>query len=310
MRRRSIARKHGEEDERFRLRGPAWTTLLAVVALCATGCGTGDEMPQASKPDATSKPVSDADGSQTNAANRRVMLLAAASTADAVQEVAGLFESKSGAKVEISTGASNALAQQIIAGAPADVFLSANEKWAEELQKKGFSDAARPLLGNRLVIVVPRGNPAAVKEPADLSADAVKKIALAGENVPAGSYADQALRSLKLFEQLTEAGRIVRGQDVRVTLGYVERGECEAGIVYATDAKVSDKVEAVYNFDPAVHDALVYPAVLVQREGAVAVGREFFEFLFSAEAADVFRRHGFLPVSEPAARSKAATGEP
>jgi molybdate transport system substrate-binding protein len=229
------------------------------------------------------------------------MLLAAASTTEAMQEVAALFEKKSGAKVEINPGASNALAQQIIAGAPADVFLSANEKWADEVKKHRLAAEARPLLGNRLAIVVPRGNPAGVRSPADLTADSVKQVALAGEQVPAGFYADQALKSLDLAAKLAEAKKIVRGADVRITLSYVERGEVEAGIVYATDARISDKVETVYTFDPATHDALVYPAVLVKRDGAepAAAAREFFEFLFSAEAGAVFRRHGFLPVGEP-----------
>jgi molybdate transport system substrate-binding protein len=161
-----------------------------------------------------------------------------------------------GIEVVVSSGASNTLATQIIEGAPADLFLSASTEWADSLRSKGLAIEARNLLGNSLVIAVPGGNPAGVKSPGDLAGEAVKKLALAGENVPAGKYAEQALRSAGLGEQLKT--KIVRGQDVRMTLGFVERGEVEAGIVYATDVKLSRAVETAYRFDPGMHDPIVY----------------------------------------------------
>ncbi len=124
---------------------------------------------------------------------------------------------------------------------PADLFLSANSKWAEFVKDKGFAQEIKTLLGNSLVIVVPKGNPAGVREPRDLTNPAVKHIAIAGPTVPAGIYARQSLKKINLWDDLEKAKKVVSGENVRVTLTYVERGEAEAGIVYATDGKISDK---------------------------------------------------------------------
>ena len=117
------------------------------------------------------------------------------------------------------------------------------------------------LLTNQLVIVVPSGNPGDVREPKDLLSDKVKKIALAGEKVPAGMYAEQALTKLDLLPQLTAAQKIVRGQDVRNTLSFVERGEAEAGIVYSTDVRIASGVTTAHEFDASLHDEIVYVLV-------------------------------------------------
>lgn len=227
-------------------------------------------------------------------AGGEVLLLAAASTSDAVTEAAAMFEARTGIKIRITTGGSNALANQITAGVPGDVFLSANVKWAETVARQGLVVESRPLLSNRLVIVVPHGNPAGVASPEDLPGDKVKHVALAGEKVPAGLYAAQALIWAKVYDTLRNKKRLVRGRDVRTTLGYVETGEAEAGVVYATDARVSDKVEEVYTFPSAAHDAIVYPLVLLKSPpDRGAAGRRFFEFLFTPAARAIFEKYGF-----------------
>jgi molybdate transport system substrate-binding protein len=248
--------------------------IVLLTLLVAAGCG------------GTAPPNNGATGD-------RVVLLAAASTADAVEEAARRFRAETGIEVTISTGASNLLANQIIAGAPADVFLSASQKWADVIQEKGLAETSRPLLTNRLVLIVPQGNPDEVTMPSDLKSPRVLKLALAGENVPAGMYADQALRSLGLLDELTEKNKIARGQDVRVALSYVERGEASAGIVYATDAKLSTCVEVVFTFPRETHEEVVYPAVLVKRASQNASARRFFDYLCGDDAAAVFDRHGF-----------------
>ncbi|MEK6710252.1 MAG: molybdate ABC transporter substrate-binding protein, partial [Nitrospinota bacterium] len=186
-------------------------------------------------------------------------ILVAASTRDAVEEIAKRFRERTGTPVRVVPGPSSGLAAQILAGAPADVFLSANRAWAEKVRAEGLALEMLPLLGNDLVIVVPKGNPARVKAPADLTGIRVKRVALAGEKVPAGIYADQALQSLGLRERLVAEKKIVRGQDVRMALTFVERGEAEAGIVYATDAKISREVETAYVFPASAYqDKIVY----------------------------------------------------
>jgi molybdate transport system substrate-binding protein len=222
-----------------------------------------------------------------------VILSAAASTKEAIEAVTQKFHDETGIEVKVNLGGSNTLAAQILAGAPADLFLSANQKWADEVKKAGSATSDVRLLTNGLVIVVPAGNPAGVNKPDDLLSDKVKKIALAGEKVPAGMYADQALEKLGLLKQLTDAGKIVRGQDVRNTLSYVERGEVEAGIVYSTDVSNASGTTAAYNFDPSTHDEIAYVLVLLQHGNNNPSAKKLFDYLQSPAADAIYSKFGF-----------------
>ncbi len=226
-----------------------------------------------------------------------ITVSAAASTTNAVEEIAARYEAATGVHVRVNTGSSSSLANQIISGAPADLYLSANQKWAEAVDERQLSLEMRNLLGNELVIIVPKGNPAGVHAPADLAAAAVRNIALAGEDVPAGMYAERALRSLQLYRRLGEQSRIVRGQNVRVALSYVERGEAEAGIVYRTDAMISDDVEAVFTFDPKSYGRIVYPVLLLKGSESKPAARRFFDYLQSPDAVELFKKYGFEPLT-------------
>jgi len=243
--------------------------LGVIVVLAVSGCGKGQNGPGP------------------------VLVFVAASTRDAVQKIAADFTEQHGIEVRISADASSRLASQIGRDAPADLFLSANDEWAQFVKDNGYAAEVHPLLGNALVLVVPEGNPARVTGPKDLTGSALRRLALAGPAVPAGKYARQALEKLGLWDDLERQKKVVSGEDVRVALAYVERGEAEAGIVYATDARITDKVRQVYAFDPSTHDPVRYPLVLLkagrEKEGA----RKFYEFLQSSRAAKVFERHGF-----------------
>jgi molybdate transport system substrate-binding protein len=234
---------------------------------------------------------------ENQAARGSLTASVAASTSDAVLQLGDHFREATGIEVRVNAGPSNGLAAQILQGAPADLFLSASAEWADSVDKAGLSAARADLLGNRLVVVVPKGNPAGVNAPEDLARDAVKKLALASESVPAGAYAEQALTNLGLLQHLNEAGKIVRGQDVRAALAYVERGEAEAGIVYATDVQAGAKVETACGFDPASHDKIVYVLVLIKRDAENPTARRFYEFLQSREAAAMFAKLGFVPLA-------------
>lgn len=238
------------------------------------------------------------DGAKETATREKVTILAAASTTNAIEAAAQLFENENDSiAVRISTGPSNGLARQIMAGAPADVFLSANKQWADAIVSEGLSDTTIELLTNRMVLIVPQGNPAAITGPNDLTHAKVSRVAVAGENVPAGIYAEQALRRLNLFDSLRESNKLARGSDVRVTLAYVERAEVEAGIVYATDARLSEQVEIVAVLDPRTHEAVVYPLVLLKMATDKPAARQFFEFLQSAAGLAVFEKYGFTPLT-------------
>jgi molybdate transport system substrate-binding protein len=223
----------------------------------------------------------------------RVLVLAAASTTDAIEEAARDFTEQTGVEVKVSPGPSNALARQVLSGSPADLFLSASVTWAEEVARGGQEAKRRNLLSNRLVLVVPAGNPAGVHSPKDLLSSAVKRVALAGEGVPAGNYAGQALRSLGLYQRLIESHRVVRGHDVRATLAYVEKGEAEAGIVYATDARITDQVTEVYTFPPGTHGRIVYTVTLLKDAAGREAAQSFYDYLFSPAAGRIFEKHGF-----------------
>lgn len=257
-------------------RSACWA-LVAMIIVFSAGCGARQEDDSSADP---------------------LICLAAASTKDAIEELAARFEKQTGTRVRVSAGPSNALATQIVSGAPADLFLSANEKWADYVNQKGRAEAMTPLLANDLVLIVPRDNSAEIRTAADLTAPRVKRVALAAENVPAGIYAEQALRAMQLYEPLADAKKIVRGQDVRITLNYVARGEADAGVVYATDARISDEVMIVEKFDPKTYDRIVYPLVLVKRERSNPMAQKLYDFLRSPEAAAAFEKRGFKRVTE------------
>ena len=171
-----------------------------------------------------------------------VLVFAAASTTDALNEIKAQFTKDSGIAVETSYAASSALAQQIVNGAEADLFISADTKWADYLANKDFVVRQQNLLGNRLVIVVPGNSKLDIKKPADLLAAGIEHLALGEpESVPAGRYAKQALTRLGLWDHLKD--KVVSAEDVRHALTYVETAAAEAGIVYATDAAISKKVK-------------------------------------------------------------------
>jgi molybdate transport system substrate-binding protein len=244
-----------------------------------------------------STPVKPADASPgataRETAKQAVIVSAAASTKDVIEALDKQFSTKSGTDVKVNAGPSNGLAQQILAGAPADLFLSANEQWADEVKKGGQAADSARLLTNQLVIVVPKNNPGGVHEPKDLLSPKVKKIALAGEKVPAGIYAGQALTKLDLLKELTDADKIVRGQDVRNTLSFVERGEVEAGIVYSTNVRAASGVKTAYEFDPSLHDEIVYVLVLLKHGSDNSAARDLYKFLQSPQADDTYKQFGF-----------------
>lgn len=263
---------------------------FAVAALATiAGCDTKtSSSPSALAPDASS-----AASATVAPRSTTVLCLNAASTKDALKELGESFKKETTITVSFSPEDSSKLANQIAEGAPADVFLSANEKWADFVKEKGLSETTTPLLGNALVIIVPKGNAAKVTKPEDLKSPAVKHIAVAGPTVPAGIYAKASLTSLKLWDELEKSKKLTPGENVRTTLTYVERGEAEAGIVYATDAKISQNVEVVTTFEPSTHPKIVYPLVLLKRGASNPAAKKWFDYLQTKESAEVFKKYGF-----------------
>ncbi len=238
-----------------------------------------------------------------------VLVFAAASTTDAITEIGKLAERQGLPRIVPSFASSSALAKQLDNGAPADIFVSANVKWMDFLDnKKAIDRKSRvDLLGNSLVLVAPRGGRLAKSPSAGpIGRDYPLAANLAGgrlalgnpDHVPAGIYAKEALIALGLWTGV--ADRLAPTANVRAALALVERGEVEAGIVYATDAKVVVKKVAVIGIFPArSHAPIVYPAAIVAGRDREEV-RRVFAFIASAEAAAVFARHGFTPLAAKA----------
>lgn len=220
-----------------------------------------------------------------------VHLFAAASTQEVVTEIARDFEASTGIHVTVSLDASSRLARQIEAGADADLFLSANERWADFLADKGLVEQRRDLLGNRLVVIVPADSTVHVESWNDLKNRAIRHLALGNEAVPAGTYARQALKKAGVWEAVKD--RILEGSNVRAVLTYVQRGEAEAGLVYATDAATTPRVRVAFTAAADLHEPIRYPLVLVRRPTIQPGARRFYEYLGSDKAAAVFRRAGF-----------------
>ncbi|HKY92370.1 MAG TPA: molybdate ABC transporter substrate-binding protein [Nevskiaceae bacterium] len=227
-------------------------------------------------------------------AEDRVRVFAAASLTNALTEIGAAWEQAGHPKPVLAFGASSALAKQVEAAAPADLFASADLAWMDYLDRRGKVDAATRtnLLGNTLVLIVPKGRRLDIEmKPGFDFAAAFSGKLCTGEPgvVPVGIYAKQGLESLGWWTAI--ASRVVGTDDVRTALAFVERGECAVGIVYATDAAISGKVEVLATFPPGSHEPIVYPFATVK--GARPEASAFLDYLAGPDAAAVFTRYGF-----------------
>lgn len=234
----------------------------------------------------------------TNAWADPVKVYAAASLTNAITDIAKQFEAQNpDVKVTPVFASSSNLAKQIEAGAPADIFFSADEKWMKYLVDKSQVDASKvkPLLGNELVVISPVDRKFKYQPSTKFNfASAFKGNLCTGqtESVPVGIYAKQSLTNLGWFDALK--GRIVGADDVRAALAFVERGECDAGIVYATDAKVSNKVQVIGELPAASHQPIVYPIAPTKQASNNADALKLLNYIqTSPKAKATFIQYGF-----------------
>jgi molybdate transport system substrate-binding protein len=227
--------------------------------------------------------------------NTNLLVSAAASLKEALEEVKPLYEqSQPNIKINYNFGASGALQQQIEQGAPADIFISAAKKQVDALEKKGLlvPGTRANLANNRLVLIVPKGT-VGITSFYNLTDAKVKKIAV-GEprSVPAGQYAEQVFKKLGIFEKVKP--KLVLANNVRQVLAAVESGNADAGLVYATDAKISDKVKVVVTADDKFHSPIVYPMVVLKSSKNISAAKEFVEFLSGSQVKAVLKKYGFI----------------
>ena len=231
-------------------------------------------------------------------AGSTVRVYAAASLSNAVTEIARRYEKQyPSIKVVLVFAASSSLARQIETGAPADIFFSADQDWMNYLVKKQkiARSQVKPLLTNELVLIIPLQRQQSFQASSQFNfAQSFQGYGCTGqmESVPVGKYAKQSLTNLKWLKGLQ--GRIVETDSVRAALAFVERGECQAGMVYKTDALQSKKVKIAGIFPAHTHSPIVYPIALTQQGSKNADAVKFIRFMSQhTEAKKIYQHYGF-----------------
>ncbi|OJX68627.1 molybdate ABC transporter substrate-binding protein [Magnetospirillum sp. 64-120] len=235
--------------------------------------------------------------STATARAEEVVVFAAASLTNALNEVGAAFAAKTGHTMKPSYAASSGLAKQIEQGAPAHVFASADLKWMDYLTEKKLvsPDARFDLLGNTLVLIAPADSKTgsmALTEKTDIAALVGSERIATGnpESVPVGLYFKKAMETAGQWDKVK--GRVAAADSVRGALAFVERGEVPYGVVYGTDAAVTSKVKVVGTFPDTLYGQIVYPFGQVSGK-ETAGSKAFLQFVQSAEAKGVFAKYGF-----------------
>ena len=266
--------------------------LLPLMCLLLVGCGQ-----------TTSDSVS-----ATQARPVSLKISAGTGLKDAMADIKQLYrQSKPNVTITYNFGSAGSLQQQIEQGAPVDVFISAAAKQMDALQQKGLLiDATRKnLLKNKVVLIAPK-SATQISEFKDLTSVGVTKVALGEpQSVPVGKYAQEALTSLGIFDQVRP--KVILAKDVRQVLAYVETGNVDAGIVYETDAKQSNSVKIVATAPEKSHSPVLYPVAVLKDSKNTAQAQEFVQFLSSDRAGDVFAKYGFIRVPSGSPVNKHST---
>ena len=253
-------------DANYRSISPV-AVLLVLLFVCLTGCRSAH------------RPI--------------ITVSVAASLQDAITEVEASYRHQPGAvQFRNNFGSSGTLAREIEEGAPVDAMISAGEKQMDDLQSKNLlvPGTRTNLLANSLVLIAPKDSTLQGFE--GLTGAEVRNVALGDPAiVPAGQYGLQTLKNLNLYKEIKP--RIVLAKDVRQVLAYVETGNADAGLVYATDALISNKVRVVAAAPPSSHTPIVYPIAVIAGSRQQQAARAFLDYLRSPVARAIFVKHGF-----------------
>lgn len=217
---------------------------------------------------------------------------AAASLTEVMQKVAKTFSEEH--NIVFNFDASSKLAHQINSGAPADVYISANQEWMDFLIKNNRikNDSQYQLLTNSLVLITAAKSKKTAANLEALTDNGFTKIALGGEAVPAGKFARMAISSSNIDFKKIEA-KVVNADNVKVALKWVELGEADIGIVYKTDAISNPKVKILHAIDQNLHTKVIYPIGIVKKSKQFSLAQKFLAFCKSEKAKEIFKRAGF-----------------
>jgi molybdate transport system substrate-binding protein len=232
---------------------------------------------------------------QIPAPTSTILVAAAASLQKALQEITPIYtKANPNQTINYNFAASGVLAQQIQQGAPVDVFIAAADRQINSLQRQGLlvSGTQQTLLTNQLVLVAPKQSKVALTSFKQLTNPEIKRISI-GEprTVPAGQYATEVFKNLGILAQVKS--KFVLGNNVKSVLTTVETGDVDAGVVYITDAKSSDKVTVVAIADQKLYSPIHYPIAIIKSSKSLAGSRQLIEFLQSKPAQTVFKKYGF-----------------
>ena len=229
-------------------------------------------------------------------ARGQVVISAAVSLTNVLQELAPIYQKRTGDQIVLNLAASSTLAQQIRFGAPVDLFISADEIQMDKVAAQLVPGSRVDLLGNELAIAVPDDKARTMASARDLTDASIRRIAIGDPAaVPAGVYAKQYLEKIGLWTPL--APKMASTGSVRLALEAVENGAADAAIVYRTDIPTAARAREAFVVPAADGPRIVYPAALVRSGKNQAAGRQLLAFLRSADATAVFMRAGFLAPS-------------
>ena len=218
----------------------------------------------------------------------------AASLQNAMRAIKPLYEQQSPAvNIVYNFGSSGSLQYQIERGAPVDIFISAAPQQMNALEKKGLllNNTRKNLLKNQVILITSKGKNN-IADFQDLTKNNVQKIAIGNpQSVPAGQYAKEVLENFNLYNELTS--KFIFAKDVRQVLFYVETSNVEGGLVYATEAKISEKVKVVATAPENYHSPIIYPVAVINNSQHPEAAKKFIQFLFSELAQEVFKKYGF-----------------
>lgn len=224
---------------------------------------------------------------------------AAASLKDVMGEIEKVYETDyKEMKLTLNYGGSGSLQQQIENGAPVDIFISAALKQVESLDKKNllYPNSQINLLKNDVVLIIPKNSKANIKDFFGLGDEKIKKIGI-GEpkSVPVGQYSMEIFKKLDIQKMIES--KLIYAKDVRAVLTWVETENVDAGIVYKTDAVLSEKIKIIGNAPKDSHSPVIYPAAIIKDSKSIPEAKKFIEFLKGKKAKDIFVKYGFTPIN-------------
>lgn len=289
----------------MKIRKIVTTALCSIMAINLVACGAkNNDNSESTENSASLEQVESKGGKEVDKEKKEVVVFAAASLTDVLEELKGVFE-KDHEKVNLTFNfdSSGTLKSQILEGADCDLFVSAAQKQMNELDpenenyngKVAIDNETRlDLLENKVCLVASGENEKGIEKFEDLDSDKVETIALGNEDVPVGQYSEEILENLGIFDKIQS--KISYGSNVREVASWVSEKTVDAGIIYATDAKAFDLNIISKADDSMLDNKVIYPAALLKDAINKEEAKDFLEFLKTDQASEIFEKAGFTPV--------------